>query len=112
MPEEISQVGILYHVTIGSNVDSIWSIGIDPNYSKGKFDASWYVVKDKILWAICHVANRHDCKLDDIFVCAVLVDWKHMRRTNLQGVYYTKQLFHAETFNPASWFVNEESNVI
>lgn len=106
---EYVQQGILYHVTIGSNVDSIWDNGIDPAYSKGKFDASWYVTKDNILWAILHVADRHDCKLDDIFVCAVLVDWKSMRRTNAPGRYYTKRTFQPETVNPARWFVDNEA---
>lgn len=102
-----SQVGVLYHVTIGSNIDSIWANGIDPNYSKGKFDASWYVTKENLLWSILHVADRHDCELDDIYICAVVIDWRSMRRTNKPGRYFTTQCFKVETVTPARWFVEE-----
>jgi len=107
MDEKTSQKGILYHVTIGSNLDSIWADGIDPHYSKGKFEASWFVASERILWAVLHVADRHDCKLDDIFVIACVIDWKFMRRTNKVGIYYTKQLFNADTVTPARWHVEE-----
>lgn len=102
--------GILYHVTIGSNVDNIWASGIDPNYSTGKLDAAWYITKENILWAICHVASRHGCLMDDIFVCSVLVEHKAMRGTCRKGIYYTKSCFFAETINPAAWFIDQESS--
>lgn len=105
----LSQPGVLYHVTIGSNLDSIWSDGIDPHYSKGKFEASWYVTKEHILWAVLHVAHRHDCKLDDIFVCSAVIQWSSMRRTNKQGRFCTQKCFQIEQASPALWYVYGEN---
>jgi len=108
MDIQASQKGVLYHVTISSNLDSIWADGIDPHYSKGKFEATWYVSQERLLWAVLHVADRHDCKLDDIFVIAVNIDWRYMRRTNRLGVYYTKHTFTGDTVTPARYFTEGE----
>ena len=108
MVTEVTQKGVLYHVTIGGNLDSIWADGIDPHYSKGKFEAAWYVSKERLLWAVLHVVDRHDCKLDDIFVIAVSIDWRLMRRTNKTGVHFTKHTFAVETVTPARYFTEGE----
>lgn len=103
-----SQQGILYHITTSDCLDNIWGNGIDPAYSQSKFQASWFVTKGQINWAVCHVAYRHDCKLDDIWVCAVLIEWKCMRRTAKPGRYYTTSTFKIENASPARWFIDIE----
>lgn len=109
MSETTSQSGVLYHVTTAANLDSIYVDGVDPSYSKGKFEASWYVSKGQILWAICHVSLRHGVELDDIFVCPVLIEWNTMRRTNRPGRYYTQRTYKIENASPAAWYVDEET---
>jgi len=108
MDTQLAQKGVLYHVTISGNIDSIWADGINPHYSKGKFEASWYVTKERLLWSILHVADRHDCKLDDIFVIAVQIQWQLMRRTNKSGIYFTKHTFSVDTVTPARYFTEGE----
>lgn len=103
----LPDTGVLYHVTTSDVISSIWNDGIDPAYSRGKLEASWYVNKSQIAWAILHVALRHGCLMDDIFICATLIEWRAMRRTNHQGRYYTTRLYKIENATPASWFIQE-----
>jgi len=102
-----AQTGVLYHVTIGDHVDSICSNGIDPAYSSSKFKASWFVSKDNILWAVAHVSNRHAVSVADIYVCRVTIDWRTMRRSNRQGIFYTTSVFCPDDVSPASWLLGE-----
>lgn len=101
--------GILYHVTLSDRIVSIYEQGIDPAYSTGRLDASWYVNKSQIAWAILHTSIRHGAPVADIMVCAVLIEWKHMRRTSRPGRYYTAQTFTIESATPAAWYVDDMS---
>jgi hypothetical protein len=100
--------GILYHVTTAKDVMNIWDVGVDPQYSRGKLEASWYINKHNILWAIAHVSARHQVSVDQLYVCAVLIEWKSMRRTARPGFYYTLRTFRVENLSPAEWYLNQE----
>lgn len=106
MNKDILQgTGVLYHVTPTVNIDSIDAEGINPLYAKGKMSASWYVRQSEITWAICHVSLRHNIPVNEITVCATLIDWSDMKRTARMGRYYTAKVYHPESFSPASFFV-------
>lgn len=108
VPTVETQAGILYHVTTIHSLDGIGRDGISPDSSTGKLKASWYISKVNLAWAILHVCNRHSCIPADVFVCRVLINWRDMRRTAKQHVYYTKSPYYPEDISPATWFIDED----
>lgn len=101
---------ILFHITPTKNLQSIYENGVCPEFSTGKLDASWYVNKHGVLWAIAHVSARHNISVNEISVCAVLIEWKSMRRTARPGFYYTIKNFTIENASPAEWYISPEEN--
>ncbi len=97
--------GVLYHVTRAEVAHLIEQEGIDPAKSRGKMQASWYVRKNEIQWSICHVSSQHHTSVDELVICAVLVDWKDMRRMNRPGFYYTYEVYRPESISPAIFFI-------
>jgi hypothetical protein len=99
---------VLYHVTPAENTRSILEGGISPDYHTGRLAASWYVRKQDINWSIIHVSNSHYESVANLAVCAVLVDWEKMKRTNRPGFYYTFETYTPESVTPAILFVDRD----
>lgn len=76
----------LYHVTLASNLESIASTGVDPEFSQGARKLSWWVTRDKLAWAIAHCSLRHDCKVNDLVVVSIFRPLKKGSRTRWAGV--------------------------
>lgn len=76
----------LYHVTMLSNIDSIFEDGLLPHYAKGKMKVNWLVDFERTPWAISHTAMKNDISPARlvVFVCAVAEP--ALRRWSLQGV--------------------------
>jgi len=99
---------ILYHVTPSYNSEAIEVSGILPAFARRAHKASWYVKRSRIQWAILHVSNIHCVAVSDISVCAVLVEWKNMKRSGKEGMYYTYVIYRVESVCPASQFIEAE----
>lgn len=97
---------VLYHVTDEGNTGSISQNGVSPAYSMGKKQVSWYVSRQKIEWAILHVAVRHRLYVQDIVICAVLVDWPNVKRSGQVGLYYVNYPLFPESFAAAEKFMS------
>ena len=96
-----SGTGVLYHVTIESNVSGITNEGVRPDLAQRNHKASWWVSKQRLEWAMLHTSARHGTPIEKLFVCAALIYWEDMKRTNLMGIYYTYELIHPESIQPA-----------
>ncbi len=97
--------GVLYHVTPAENARSIEASGIDPKYSRGKMRAVWLVNKGNILWSVAHVSSQHHAPVDELVICACLIDWSDMKRMNRVGFYYTYEIVIVESISPAIFFI-------
>lgn len=104
----LKQIGslVVYHVTPDWNVQSINETGIDPSHSRGKMKASWYVSKQHIEWAIIHTSVGHSTLIDELVVCATLVQGEDMYRFNRPGFYYTFKVHQIESATPALFFLH------
>jgi len=100
-----SPSAILYHVTPAENTFAILKAGVDPAFSVGKLKAAWYVSRHNIEWALLHCSARHIVPVNDLAVCATLVQWDDMKRTNRKGVFYTFVVYTPENVSPAAFFV-------
>lgn len=100
-----SNTGVLWHITSQSNLESILNIGIDPAFSAGKRDLSWYVKKNRIEDMILHISVRHNLSVPEMVVLGVVIDWDAMIRTAWKGVYCTKQNYPVETVSLGVMFV-------
>jgi len=77
----------MYHVTHWRCITSIIETGLDPAYSNGKLRAVWLADSKRLHWAIGHVAvNNHD-DINDLWVCAVHVDPRDLKRWRWPGIY-------------------------
>lgn len=100
---------ILYHVSPTRNTVSISEHGIDPSYSTGKLEASWYVSKNRVLWAIAHCSARHDEPVNELTVHVVEVPAGcKIRRTSLDGVMWLTDTMQVIKSSPAAWFLDPD----
>jgi len=79
---------MLYHVTLAKNLDSITRSGVDPLYSTGARQLSWFVESSKLAWAILHTQTRHKVGIDQIIVFGAET-LKRATRTGFKGVFST-----------------------
>lgn len=80
----------LFHISPGKNRASIAKSGVDPIWSRGKTNTSWWVDQTMIAWALAHCSARHNLPVDKLEV------WyrdapsaRNMKRSRWRGVYYT-----------------------
>lgn len=88
---------VVYHVTLASNASSILENGIDPSYSSGKMQVSWYVSKHRIEWAVLHLSLLYHVLPEDLCICACCVEPKHLSVFMQPGRYYSKSVIHPES---------------
>lgn len=60
-----------FHVTLAKNADSIYRNGIDPVFSQGKRQLSWFVTRDRLPWAIAHCSARHNVTVNELIIFPV-----------------------------------------
>lgn len=60
-----------FHVSIRANRESIRKIGVDPIFSRGAMQVSWWVAEGLLEWAIAHVMKRYKAEREqiDVWVC-------------------------------------------
>lgn len=80
----------LFHVSPKTNRASITKSGVDPIWSRGKSQCSWWVDQRKLAWAIAHCSAHHGVPADQLEV------WyrdgntaRNMKRSRWAGVYWT-----------------------
>lgn len=61
-----------YHSTPLYNLQSILKRGIDPAFSKGAKETSWYVHEELIEWSIDHIMKKYELSQVEIVVLEVL----------------------------------------
>lgn len=84
----------LYHVTPAENIVNRFSFKVDPAFSKGKIQRSWWVDADRLNWALAHCSARHQVdvrKLEIVMINADVDVWK-FKRTRWPGVYTTDEI--------------------
>lgn len=96
---------IAYHVTLAKNVGKIEREGVSPAYSTGRLDASWYVNKAGVTWAIAHCSQRHAVPVSDLFVCTVMLPRKAIKRTAFPQMFYVRETYHVAAVTQAYYFV-------
>lgn len=83
----------VYHVTTSTGRMCITTDkAIDPEFSRGKDKRCWFVPRDKVAWAILHVARRHGVQLADVFVVEVPVGTRQFFSHAGTGLLYRKCL--------------------
>jgi hypothetical protein len=82
----------LYHVTPKKNRMSIYTLGINPSFSRGSAKRSWWCSYGRLQWAIAHVAAQHGVREDQIIVFVHPFHHKQIKKFSVTGVYYTKNV--------------------
>jgi len=84
------EVVIVYHVTPRANEAAIMKRGIDPVFSRGKQQLSWFVAPNRIAWAIAHCSARHHIPVDQLVVFPVpFTRLKNWRKFRYDGIFAT-----------------------
>lgn len=80
----------LYHVSLRENEESILKKGVLATRSKGKRIGSYWVVEERLGWAIIHISARHAVNVNEImiFVAALDVERIEVQRTGREGVFF------------------------
>lgn len=99
---------VMYHATHNRNIESIFNSGLSPEFSQGKRKAIWFVPKNGIQSGILHAANRHNWRVDEISVIAVLVESDSIRYSGNGLLFYSDRSAIAQTHAPATHFLDEE----
>jgi len=98
---------VMYHATHRDNVESIFNVGLSPEFSKGKRTAIWFVPKSGIQSGILHAANRHNWHIEDIELIAILVENEHIRYSGNGMLFYSEHVALAESHAPSTHFLDE-----
>lgn len=98
---------VVYHITPSENVQSILEVGVSTRYSHCKNNTVWVVSRQRIEWAIIHASNRHSVSVDNLAVCSLLVDGRHLTRLGRPGIYFASITLPIETAIPAMFFMEE-----
>jgi hypothetical protein len=85
----------LYHVTLKTNIESIYDNGLQPHLATGKEAKTWLVSEEKLLWAIAHCANRHNVLISNLAIIPVHAIPAKISNTQWQGIYTSTVLLHA-----------------
>lgn len=101
----------MYHVTPSYNVPSILTEGIQPRYSEGKREASYYVTRNAIEWAILYVSAKRYLHVSELTVFTVEIPRYQLARCNHIHMYYTKGIFRPVNSNYAVSFINNLEEV-
>lgn len=104
----------VFHVTSYEAMVKILDQGaIDPKVSQGKRNVAWYVTRSLIPWAIAHVAQRHDLKIDQMVIMYVKTEWDKLMRSSKNGVYCTYYKLKPYQIDSAPvWLQRQEKRII
>lgn len=102
---------VMYHVTPNYNVTGILVEGIQPQYSEGKREASYYVTRNAIEWAILFVSAKRYLHISELTVFTCEIPRNSLVRTNHIHMYYTRGIYRPVNSAYAVTFVKnyEES---
>lgn len=103
----MSEYITVFHVSPDYNTGSILENGVQPSRSRGKEKASWYVVRERIEWALVHVSDRWKVPVSCIAVFEVHAPVETLARTGHYGVYKARQSLKALRASPAHHFIEE-----
>ena len=103
----MSEYLTVFHVSPDFNIGNILKRGILPSMSRGKEQVSWYVVRDRIEWALAHVSDRWKVPVSCIAVFEVHAPVEALARTGHSGVYKARQSLKALRALPAHHFIEE-----
>ena len=78
---------ILYHVTPASNLGTILACGINPACSRGARPVSWYCDRQRLGWALAHVARWQRVRPADLVIFRVRIPARLLTRTGRKGIY-------------------------
>lgn len=82
--------GVLYHVSLTSNHDSISRIGVESIYARGAKKASWWVDYSRIHWALAHCSARYGVGVNQLEVWAApRKSFPRLMRFRYPGMYFT-----------------------
>lgn len=104
----------VFHITSYEAMVKILDQGaIEPKASQGRRAVAWYVNRNLIPWAIAHVAQRHDLKIDQIVIMYVKADWDMMMKSSKNGVYCTTHKLKPYQIDSAPvWLQRQEKRII
>lgn len=97
MSDKKCEIMTLWHITPIMNVDSILWSGIDPRYSTGKHEKSWYVRWWGIAWALAHISMKKHIPIWQLVCFRVKVPKEcvtHFNRNVYTTKYVTKSSFY------------------
>ena len=98
---------VMFHVTHDDNVESIFNIGLSPDFSQGKRRSIWFVPKNGIQSGILHAGYRHNWRVDEMTVIAILVETDHIRYSGNGMLFYSNHIAIAQTHSPALHHLDE-----
>lgn len=108
----------LFHVSPKANEQSILKSGVDPIFSKGKAQLSWFVSYERLPWALAHCSARHNLPVSELVIFTVpSLRLRKMRRTRYDGIYATPCRTRVDISAPAivglnPQGVNDASDII
>jgi hypothetical protein len=91
----------LYHVTPQANFESIYRLGISPQFALRDPKRVWFVTYEIIDWAINHVSERKQLERAELHIWRVRFDAQiAMRRCPMPGVFSS---VHTIWPDPVPW---------
>lgn len=102
---------IAFHISLKDNRRSIQKDGIEPAYSTGKRQVSWWCDNARVMWALTHLSLKYNVPVADLIICVSVVPYEKFQRTRWQGVYTTYENIRASQFqSPKKYMDNLERN--
>lgn len=97
----------VYHVTPGFNQAAILAVGVDPAWSRGKREVSWWVTLPRLEWALAHVSARYAVSTGALWVVESHVPEYLLRRTKMTSVFTLGVVLRAEHMYNASHYLTD-----
>ncbi len=102
---------VMFHATHRDNIPSIWDSGLSPDFSQGKMQAVWFTPRNGIQSAIAHAAYRHNWRVEEIEVIAIVVYSDAIKYSGNGFFYYSKGKCTAQSHVPAANYLNESEDI-
>jgi len=82
----------LYHWTHCTNINSIGLKGLDPIFATGNRRVVYGVARERIAWALGHIAAHHGVSPDELVLMLIITDHNEWKKTGSPLVWCTESI--------------------
>lgn len=100
----------LYHVTPSYNVQSIFTEGVSPHYSRGKQRVAWWASGENLMWALAHISRRYAMSTLSLAVFQADIPDDRLIKTAWRGVYQLREPFTVKSVNAAANIIDDTTD--